>query len=723
MPKESLKIKIMIIAYVLLMAATLAVTYRCGSIRFLNGSLQRAQELSDGISETMAALFAARLADLERFAEEQIRYVYEDKTQLSRVIAYFEEAYDMRVLVVEQAPGGLISSDGDAYDGAEAAYGWFDTDGGFADSDLDGDGVRDYAVYCVDELSDGRKILTIGVYGPQNPETGGLPMTAETDSVYLVREDGAVGMTLWKAQNGPAFDNANELAGYKRIRAGAYVRTDERGNLMFGSGRERYAAAYSRLGIDWQDGAAYILVIHKTGSMLQEPEPFLYTAILEAAFFIILGIPFVITYCKYVKTDMQLADSRSESEAKTIFLSRFSHDFRTPINSMIGMVEIAGLSVDNPKEVSYCLNKISTSADYMLEMLSEILDIAKMESDKLELANQKFSLMEVVRSLNSLMYAQASGKNITFTIKKKISSDILLIGDSVRLKQVLVNLISNAIKFTEEGGRVQFHADETMRDDGKVHMRFRIMDDGVGMSQDFMERMYEPFESERYAVWHGNNEGAGLGLAICRSLVRLMGGSIHARSRVGEGTEFAVDIDFAYEVKDRNYHADTVNSPARYDFTGRRILLVDDNLTNLDIAARQLKWVNAEVDMATDGQKAVKRYLDSPIGYYDVILMDIQMPGKSGLEAATEIRRSGRADSRSIPIAAMTAKVFAEDRESAAEAGIHTYLTKPIKMQFLYASLDRIFAGTAGSFGDKIFPERDSAATAEYGSAGNTQPE
>ena len=482
---------------------------------------------------------------------------------------------------------------------------------------------------------------------------------------------------------------------------------------MLKNGRDRYAVAYSRVRIDWMNNGYYIMVINKVGAMLNESNMHIYKIVTELVFFLILGIPFFVMYYKYIKTDMELADSISANEAKTRFLSKFSHDFRTPMNALIGMTEIAGMNVEDPKEVSYCLSKISTSADYMLEMLSDILDISKIENDKLELVEEPFNLMEIIKSINSLMYVQAANKKIAFTIKKRVSSDISLIGDSVRLKQVLVNLISNAIKYTGEGGKVQFHADETMRDDKKVRICFRVMDDGIGMSQEFMERMYEPFECEKKSGVIKSADSVGLGLSICSSLVKLMGGSIQARSRVGEGTEFAVEIDFTYKIKERNYHANTANISAKYDFSGRRILLADDNMTNLDIAARQLKWVNAEVDMVTDGQKAADRYLENPVGYYDAILMDIQMPFKNGLEAAREIRQSGRADSLSVPIAAMTANAFGDDRDAAVRCGMDVYLTKPIKMQILYASLDKIFSASDDSEARGILLRTDFAAADE----------
>lgn len=444
-------------------------------------------------------------------------------------------------------------------------------------------------------------------------------------------------------------------------------------------------------------------------------------------FLIVLGVIFILGAAKYIRMYGEFANYKEASAAKSRFLSKFSHDFRTPMNAIIGMTEIAGQSVNDPKEVAYCLNKISTSADYMLAMLSDILDISKIESGRLELVDEPFDMSELIKSINAIIYVQASNNQVLFTVKKKISSDILLIGDSIRVKQVLVNLLSNAVKFTREGGKVQFGAEETLRNDDTVHMCFRIMDNGIGMSQEFMEIMYEPFECEKDIRKHSNPDGVGLGLAICRNLVELMGGTIQARSRLGEGTEFVVDVDFKCVCKSTNSRQRVDNTIVKYDFTGRRVLIADDNLTNLDIATRLLQRVGIEVDIATDGQKVVNRYLDSPIGYYDAILLDIQMPVKNGLKVAAEIRRSNRLDASSVPIAAMTAHAFAEDKEEAARHGMNFYLTKPIKMQVLYASLDEIFAkkSTARVTGNDSqtrtsvastfvgFPENDSAATAE----------
>lgn len=713
MPKKRSKFKTFIIVYVFIAVIAVIVTYNYDNIRFLNRSLEHSLESSDGLSDAVTEIFKMKLENLHIFTETQVKYIYDDKEQLARALEYFERTCGMRVFVAEENKG-CFGSDGTYMSGGtDRLDKLFDEENGFADVDFDGNGVMEYAVYCAEELSDKRHIMTIGICSGESIGKDVNRISDISDSVYFVSEDGNYSVRLDAGLSGEVFENMDELKDCRTINAGGQTRTKERGSAMIKKDRDRYAVAYSEVGLDWMNDSYYIMVIDKVGTMLNESNMQIYKIVTELVFFLILGIPFFVMYYKYIKADMELADSISANEAKTRFLSKFSHDFRTPMNALIGMTEIAGMNVDDPKEVSYCLSKISTSADYMLEMLSDILDISKIESDKLELVEEPFSLMEIIKSINSLMYVQAANKKIAFTIKKKVSPDIFLIGDSVRLKQVLVNLISNAIKYTGEGGKVQFHADETMRDDQKVHICFRVMDDGIGMSQEFMERMYEPFECERKSGVNKSGDSIGLGLSICSSLVKLMGGSIQARSRVGEGTEFAVEIDFAYKIKERNYHANTANISAKYDFGGRRILLADDNLTNLDIAARQLKWVNAEVDMATDGQKAVNRYLENPVGYYDAILMDIQMPYKSGLEAARDIRQSGRADSLSIPIAAMTANAFGDDREAAVRYGMDVYLTKPIKMQILYASLDKIFSESDYAAGRGGFLQADFAATDE----------
>ncbi len=713
MPKKRSKFKTFIIVYVFIAAIAVIVTYNYDNIRFLNSSLERSLESCDGLSDTVTEIFKKKLEDLRIFTETQLKYIYDDKAQLARDLEYFERTNGIRVFTAEK-DGVCFGSDGIyTNDGNDRLDKLFDEGGGFADVDLDGNGVMEYAVYCVDELPDKRRIMTIGICTGEiiGQDVTVIQDTAET--VYFVSEDGNHSVRLDAYDVGAIFENTAELKEWRSVNAVERVSTKERGSAMLKNGRDRYAVAYSRVRIDWMNNGYYIMVINKVGAMLNESNMHIYKIVTELVFFLILGIPFFVMYYKYIKTDMELADSISANEAKTRFLSKFSHDFRTPMNALIGMTEIAGMNVEDPKEVSYCLSKISTSADYMLEMLSDILDISKIENDKLELVEEPFNLMEIIKSINSLMYVQAANKKIAFTIKKRVSSDISLIGDSVRLKQVLVNLISNAIKYTGEGGKVQFHADETMRDDKKVRICFRVMDDGIGMSQEFMERMYEPFECEKKSGVIKSADSVGLGLSICSSLVKLMGGSIQARSRVGEGTEFAVEIDFTYKIKERNYHANTANISAKYDFSGRRILLADDNMTNLDIAARQLKWVNAEVDMVTDGQKAADRYLENPVGYYDAILMDIQMPFKNGLEAAREIRQSGRADSLSVPIAAMTANAFGDDRDAAVRCGMDVYLTKPIKMQILYASLDKIFSASDDSEARGILLRTDFAAADE----------
>lgn len=511
-----------------------------------------------------------------------------------------------------------------------------------------------------------------------------------------------------------------------------------------------------------------------------------------------------------------LAAAKAANNAKSDFLSRMSHDIRTPMNAIIGMSTIGQLKAENPAQVKDCFRKIDTSSKYLLSLINDILDMSRIENGKMEVVQEKFDFVEFFREIVSIIYPQTEQLNISFELRHSEPLDQYYIGDPLRLKQILMNLLSNALKFTPGGGAVEMFVEEIRRANGFAYLLFRVSDNGIGISEEFKKKLFQPFEQE-IAEGARNNVGSGLGLAIVYNLVQFMGGSIDVNSRKGQGTVFSTVLPFGITEDDkaaeekrkadellrgtkvlivdddeivgeqatiilreagaetvwvdsgeraiqeislsiergRHYNIalvdwrmpgmDGIETTRRirklvgentmiiiisaYDWSsieqeaieagadcfiskplfknniyrslthfkpderespvfgtaelirGKRVLLVEDNELNMDIAKSLLEINGLVIDTAENGQEAVNCFSKMPEGCYYAVLMDIRMPVMDGLEAARTIRELKRKDAASVPILAMTANAFNEDRAEAARAGMDGYIVKPLDIQ------------------------------------------
>lgn len=538
--------------------------------------------------------------------------------------------------------------------------------------------------------------------------------------------------------------------------------------------------------------------------------------------FVMISFLFWIYQRRQRKVQLALDMAESASRAKSEFLSRMSHEIRTPMNGIIGMTAIAQMSLDNRDKLVNCLTKIELSSGYLLALINDILDMSRIESGKLEISPEVFSLRMLVENLTGLYYTQAFNKGIKYetVLMGEVPSEIY--GDSLRLNQVLANLLSNAVKFTPTGGMVRLRISQHVGIDGVSTLKFEVSDTGCGIEEDRFDKIFEAFEQENGAVAHVYG-GTGLGLSIVKRLVELMGGSVSLQSKPGEGSTFSVEIplkgressderqvryeglkaivvggdsevrgyihnqliymgmdaysaedgrqalemigrahadgadfDFcfvnwknsdmdgmevtrrirkmdggellkvlilAYDTSDlenasRDTGADGVLTKplfkstieeavdriesqgslsqdradynVSYDFRGKRFLLAEDNEINREIAVELLEAAGAVMEVAEDGIQAVERFSDSPEGYYDLILMDIQMPRMNGYEATRRIRAMQRADSKEIPIFAMTADAFSEDVEKSRTAGMNAHISKPLDVGLIYERIDAV---------------------------------
>ena len=392
---------------------------------------------------------------------------------------------------------------------------------------------------------------------------------------------------------------------------------------------------------------------------------------------------------KNIQLGEAVAQANDANQAKGRFLASMSHEIRTPMNAIVGLTELAKHHSEEPVQLREYLEKIETSSQVLLGIINDVLDMSAIESNKLKIAKKPFLLHEMLKSISDVYGTQCRQKGIWFELDTEGIIHDCLLGDRLRLNQVLFNLISNACKFTAEGGKVIVKVQELPGQGEKIYYKFTVTDTGEGMSKEMLGRLFRPFEQELpdTAQRHG---GSGLGLSITQNLVNLMGGNITCQSEKGKGTRFTVSIPF---VPKETPAGDERTAPAEqeadesYDFAGQRVLLAEDTQINAEIATELLGLVHLNVDHVWNGKEAVERFMEEAPGTYLAILMDVQMPVMNGYEAAQEIRALGREDAAKIPIFAMTANAFTEDVSEALNAGMNGHIAKPVDTQVLYRTL------------------------------------
>ena len=388
--------------------------------------------------------------------------------------------------------------------------------------------------------------------------------------------------------------------------------------------------------------------------------------------------------------------------AKSEFLSRMSHEIRTPMNGIVGMSTIAMQNIDNTDKIKDCLEKVIMSSKHLLALINDVLDMSKIESGKVELRHESFNFRAFLQDFENLYGEQAKSKGISYETVLASDLEVQIIGDSLRLNQVLSNLLSNALKFTPAKGMIKLRVSKTGEDQENVYLRFEVIDTGCGIAEENYDKIFESFEQENVDVTYKYG-GTGLGLSIVKRFTGLMGGGIHVTSVQGSGSTFTVDLPFGKikesgkptrfsDINGRNDLAKDCYA-VDYDFKGKRILLVEDNELNREIAEELIGVTGASVESAEDGVQAVEMFKESAEGYYDLILMDVQMPHMDGYEATRCIRALGRSDAQKVPIFAMTANAFAEDVQKSREAGMNAHISKPLDIRAVYKQMNRYLQG------------------------------
>lgn len=388
-----------------------------------------------------------------------------------------------------------------------------------------------------------------------------------------------------------------------------------------------------------------------------------------------------------IRSNLERAEA--ESRAKGEFLSRMSHELRTPMNAVVGLTDLTGMMEGVPDNVRENLSKLRSASHYMLDLINDILDMSRIDSGKLSLTSEPFSLERTLDELQAMMEPEAERRGVAYTLETEIVHGRLM-GDAIRLRQVLTNLLSNAFKFTPSGGTVLLRVTEERANGERAAFTFRVIDSGVGVTPEDQRRIFESFE--QVGTSQSRSQGTGLGLAISRSIVKKMGGELCVSSQPGKGSEFYFIVAMPVCKHDIVSGRDGRQAEDKL-LDGVKILLAEDNDLNAEIAEQLLEIQGAAVCRCRNGRQAVERFAESRDGAFDVILMDIQMPEMNGLEAARAIRALGRPDAADIPIVAMTANTFKEDVDAAAASGMNGFVPKPLDVNYLYRLLNHLLHG------------------------------
>ena len=392
------------------------------------------------------------------------------------------------------------------------------------------------------------------------------------------------------------------------------------------------------------------------------------------------------------------------NEAKTTFLSNMSHDIRTPINAIVGYTTLARKENVSPEQIQDFLAKIDSSSKHLLALINDVLEMSRIESGKMEVEEKPTYLCELMDEVYDIFSTQMAGKQIDFKVDYSDVKDMCVLCDKNRINRVLLNLVGNAYKFTPEGGKISVILRQTGEvNEGSAPYELRVKDNGIGMSKEFAERVFEAFERERTSTVSGI-QGTGLGMAITKSIVDMIGGEISVKTEKGMGTEFVIEFRFLIdedlslsEKKSSDSHE--LPSASRecgsqkekgVNFQGRRLLLVDDVEVNREIAAMILQEMGFKVETAEDGKQALEKVSAADSGYYDAVLMDIQMPEMDGYEATKKIRELSDDEKATVPIVAMTANAFEEDRKAAFAAGMNAHIAKPVDEAKLISVLESV---------------------------------
>ncbi len=559
-------------------------------------------------------------------------------------------------------------------------------------------------------LKDGTQVTHTALILPPEVYYSALSCTSydKTADIFLIQHDGRC---VYRQNNTGVFSNAANimrlLKNVEFLHGGSFdsleesLQYDPAETFEFRHENENCFVSMAPISLpNWA-----VAIIIPTNQLNSGAERLLRTTVDSAVILSVIGVAIasIVIYCfissvntrqreqqqKELNAALKMAaeEARNASAAKSEFLSHMSHDLRTPLNAIIGMVERAEESPDLTGEVKGCIADIKTASNHLNALINDVLDMSRLEGSPDAGSESTFDIRTVLSTCCSIICSSAQQHNLRFTYRCSGFQHPYLFGCDIYLRKVLINVLGNSVKYTPEGGRVTFIAEELACDGKTASYRFTVSDTGIGMSESFLRRIFEPF-SQADDGTHAGHESTGLGMSIVKKLVDKMGGTIDISSQVNVGSRFTIVLPFAVSemaLTAKKEPEQKVLPPT--PLLGMTVLLCDDNKMNCDIAEHLLKKAGAAVMIADDGKKAVELFKKSRIGSIDVILMDVMMPVMDGLEAAKTIRMLARPDATLVPIIAMTAKAFDDDVQRSLNAGMNEHLSKPIYGKVLISTL------------------------------------
>lgn len=417
---------------------------------------------------------------------------------------------------------------------------------------------------------------------------------------------------------------------------------------------------------------------------------------LTAVMLIVVVVTLCLMMLIIIRASASSSMAKAEAKARGDFLSSMSHEIRTPLNGIIGLNRLMQQNIDDPDKLADYLGKSDSTAKYLMSLINDILDMSKLQAGKVDLIVKPFSVAHLTAMLESIIRSRAEEKNIDFDIRSELQSPNIM-GDEIRIEQILINILGNAVKYTPKGGKITLRVFQTFRNPSTnaVTTTFEVEDTGCGISEDFQKKIFEPFSQERSTI-SGGMQGTGLGMSISSLLAKQMGGTLSVRSAPGEGSCFTFVI--TSETCDGISEAATAYDAAiEMKNKKLKILIAEDNDLNAEILIELLNAAGMEVVRAADGEKVVDMFSASDVGVFDVILMDVQMPVRNGYEASKLIRAMNRPDAKTVAIYACTANTFKEDQDKARDSGMDGFIAKPIDVKNLMQMLEMTNKGESGT--------------------------
>jgi signal transduction histidine kinase/CheY-like chemotaxis protein len=678
---------------------------------------ERADNLTsvmNGISKTTNLYFDDNWADLDRLTARLSATTYADEASLSSAIKTIEgerAVADEKILYFYSS-GRSVNSDGTSFviNNYSEVTGSHDRSLAVVDmSGANGDSQESslfLSRFTTPLKVNGEEVTYLAKKTPSTTLDTFFTSLRPNDmaAFYLINQDGTpvYGQSSASSPLFSSFNVLSALADYSYSYGTSYsqltkdVSAKNKGTVQFSASSTPYMLSYAPLQYnDWTlllsvpSAEVGVAVANNTRKTL------VYFTITFSA--IVIAGAFVIGLLAYNAHQRELAYERQKhlemiaeqekkaSLAKGTFLSSVSHDIRTPMNGIIGMLNIAKENPDDKKTVRSCLDSIEKSSTHLLSLINDVLDMSRIEAGKLDLKSEPFSMVAMLDACTSIIKGQLQNSDVLFTSDFASLKHPYVKSDKVRISRIVMNILGNSVKFTPAGHSISFKASEVSVSEDKVTYRFDFKDTGIGMSEEFQKRIFEAYSQEERPD-SLSYKGTGLGMAITKRYVDALGGTIDLKSKIDEGTSFTVTLPLFLASPDEilSLHAAPTAIPS---LKGKTILLVEDNEINLTIAEHLLKETGVTILSAQNGQEAVDAYLEAPEGSIDLILMDVMMPLLNGYEATEKIRASTKKDAKSIIIIAMTANAFAEDVAKAKASGMNDHLAKPIDKDHFFALL------------------------------------